>query len=201
MKDFELLYIDQKELNKVKKQLDIAAEMLNKFVRMTVRELGELDLLQITELPTNGIQIIKEELKGRYQFPKANNQFNLEALGIAPDPLYKFYSDHSALWQQFEFFYVDGEFKANDEQVKIKKCYYYADTPERIRILELARKTIDLFKELKDSNLVDRPTMFRESFTYGLFSVDQQDNLIVSHYEKITSFLMKTDRGLYATKK
>lgn len=198
----ELIYLDQKALTKAEKDLAAATEKLNNFVKITIETLGSLEASQIKDLQANGLNVIRDEIKSRFQFPNANEAFNLEALGLDPDPLYNYFSEHSELWNSFSFnFDPDfSEFIADKKQSQFEACYFYADTPERIRLMKLARKTIELYDELKESNLLNSPTMFWKSFTFGLFTQNYENQLSISQYN-MESFLMKADRGEYEVRK
>ena len=198
----ELIYLDQKALTKAEKDLAAATEKLNNFVRITIDTLGNLETSQIKDLQANGLNVIKDEITSRFQFPNASDALNLEILGLNPEPLYKYFSENSELWSQFSFTFDPdfSEFTPDEKQTQFEACYFYADTPERIRLMKLARKTIELYDELKESNLLNSPTMFWKSFTFGLFTQNYENQLSISQYN-VESFLMKADRGEYEVRK
>ncbi len=198
----ELIYLDQKALTKAEKDLATATEKLNNFVKMVIDTLGSLEPSQIKALESYGHNVIRDEIRSRFQFPHASEAFNLEALGLDPEPLYKYFSENSELWSQFSFTFDPdfNEFTPDEKQRQFEACYFYADTPERIRLMKLARKTIELYDELKESNLLNSPTMFWKSFTFGLFTQNYENKLSLSQHN-MESFIMKADRGEYEIRK
>lgn len=198
----ELIFLDQKALDKANKDLVAAAEKLNRFVKMTTNLLGSLEPSQIEGLKSNAMSVISDEVKSRFPFPDGDEELNLKLLGLDPEPLYEYFRKHSGLWNSFKFRFDPDfkEFQADEKQSQIDECYYYADTPERIRLMKLARKTISLYDELMQSKLIVNPTMFWQCFTYGLFTQDYDNKLSISPHS-IESFILKADRGEFEARK
>lgn len=198
----ELIFVDQKGLAAANKDLSEATKRLNEFVKISKNVLGSLEPSQIEGLKSNALSVISDEVKSRFMFPYASEAFNLEALGLDPEPLYEYFRKHSGLWSSFKFRFDPDfeEFQAEEKQSQIDACYYYADTPERIRLMELAKKTISLYDELTQSKLIVNPTMFWQCFTYGLFTQDYDNKLSISPHS-IDAFLMKADRGQFEVRK
>lgn len=176
----ELMYVNEYELSRVKQQICDAEKALNKFVSFAVLVIGELSEKKIKELPSNAVAIIQEELKAKYPFPNADDKFNLNAMGINPEPVYAMHQQLYPMWQPFKFDYRKEEFVANKEQWQLDNCYIYADTPERKKFFEMVNKTMEVYNEMKDAKLLRHPLKFDELFIPQLFKIDLQGNISLS---------------------
>lgn len=176
----ELMYVNEFELKQVKQRISAGEKALNEFLSFAVSVVGEMPEEKIKEFPTRAVAVIQDFLKGKYPFPNADDKFNLEALGINPDPVYAMFMDAAPKWQPFKFVYRDGEFRANSKQAQLENCYIYADTPERKKFFELVNKTMEIFTEMKDAKLLRYPHKFDELFIPNLFLVDHKGNICLS---------------------
>jgi len=176
----ELMYVNEFELTQIRKRISDAEKELNKFVSFAVSVIGEMPEDKIKELPTNAVAVIQEELKGKYPFPNADDKFNLNAMGINPEPVYAMFMDSAPKWQSFKFEYRKGEFIAHKEQSQLDSCYIYADTPEKKKFFELVNRTIDIYTEMKEAKLLRHYHKFDELFIPNLFLVDHKGNICLS---------------------
>lgn len=201
----ELIFLDQKALKEVNKNISDATGDLNRFVRMCIKTLGSLEPSQIEGLKSNALSVISDELKSRFMFPNASESFNLTALGLDPEPLYQYFRKHSGLWNSFKFSFDPDflEFQPEEKQSQIDACYYFADTPERKRLIDLAKKTIELYDDLRKSKFIDSPAKFLDLFTTKLFTyksllkTDNDDSLIIDT-KMIPTLFHRADRGDFA---
>lgn len=204
----ELIFVDQKGLAAANKDLSEATKRLNEFVKMSKNVLGSLEPSQIEGLKSNALSVISDEVKSRFMFPNGDEETNLKLLGLDPVPLYEYFRKHSGLWNSFKFRFDPDfeEFQAEEKQSQIDACYYYADTPERIKVIELAKKTISLYDELRLAKMIKSPAMFLDIFsvrllTYkSLLKTDNDDSLILNS-EIIPTIFLRADRGEFEARK
>lgn len=176
----ELMYVNEFELTQVRQQISNAEKALNSFVSFAVSVIGEMPEEKIKELPRNAVAIIQEELKGKYPFPNADDKFNLNAMGINPEPVYAMHQKSSAMWQPFKFVYMNKQFVAHTEQMQLDNCYVYADTPEKKKFFEMVNRTMDTYNEMKDAKLLRNFGKFDELFIPNLFIVDNNGKISLS---------------------
>lgn len=169
MADNELLYIDELEIKRIKKQMAEASKKLNEFYRLIIKALGHFSIEDPDEFVSSSLKLFNKELKSRYQFPFADDTFNNKALGINPEPIYNLHAAYGDSWRRFTFTFEDGQFTPTKDQPLIEQCHYYADTPERKKILQLARKVLAFHKEMSEAGILLKPITFWELFTPGMF--------------------------------
>jgi len=152
----ELIYVDKAAVVQEKKKMKQSEKLLNDFYKQTTETLGDLSLEQIQKLPTDGTQVIKKELESRYQFPKADDKFNLDALGIDPSAAYAAYKVSN--WKAYNFEFKKGNFISisDHQQPAITKHHHYADTPEKKQAVKLIRDLLELTDKLKEAGLVSQ---------------------------------------------
>lgn len=153
MKKAELIYEDQISLNATKRRIEKGIENLNTFFRMAVSEIGEFTPDQIKDIPSNGIEMITAELKTRFQFPQASDEFNLQALGIDAKKLFEYYKRHQSTWNGYEIEFKDGQFIASEIQPLLEQFRFYADTPARKKLITLSKRLAKVLNELKETGL------------------------------------------------
>ena len=139
--ELQPFYVDQSEINIVKRGLEKALEKVNVLNDMIKKELGELSPEKMQEIPKNGIRILWQEVRSRYQFPDASDDFNLKALGINFYPLIEFFDKNYLSWQNFgsnfnhaEFIYKNGKYHLADVQPSIDKHYYFVIHRKRLNM-------------------------------------------------------------------
>ncbi|TXF75924.1 hypothetical protein [Chryseobacterium sp.] len=176
----ELMYVNEFQLRQTEDQIREAEKALNEFVSNVISVIGKLPEEKIKELQSNAICVIQDELKVKYPFPNADDHFNLNALGINPEPLYAMHMSSAVKWQPFKFEFTDGKFIASKEQIQIDACYVYADTPEKKKFFAMVNQMMDSFREMKDAQLLRHYNKFDELFIPNLFKVDMQGNISLS---------------------
>ncbi len=169
MQENELLYVDQYEIKQVKKQMAVGAKKLNEFYRLVLKTLGQFSFDDPDEFVSSSLKLFNKELKSRYQFPSADDDFNNKALGINPEPVYSLHANYGDSWRKFTFTFENGSFVPTDDQPLIEQCHYYADTPDRKKILKLARKVLAFHKEMSEANILIKPFQFWELFAPSMF--------------------------------
>lgn len=142
----ELLYVNKENLRIQKVALIRAESDLNRLVNETERALNKLLSDEEKELVKNqGVKYVKEQIKTRYPFPNATEDFNLTALGIDLEKIDKYKAMN---WAPYQFeLDADGLYVANEYQESFKSVYYYADTPKKVKLLKLAKKIVKLSEE------------------------------------------------------
>jgi hypothetical protein len=152
----ELLYVDRAALMEQKQKMEAAAILLNRFKDAALKELSKLDGYQLDKeqlenLMKKSAGHVEDEVRKRFPYPHADEEFNLRAMGINLSEIKK----HSTTsWSGYRF-YIDPEndnpYSPADEQPALAACYHYADTEIKQKALEIAEKTVELFKEADDA--------------------------------------------------
>jgi len=193
-----LVFVNENEVKNTKRKIEFAEKLLNQFFENTIEIIGELPKEKVQDFPKNAVMIIREELKSRFQFLGADEEFNLRAMGINPEPLYKEFQKNVDSWSKYEFEFIGNEFKAKEIQPEIEKWYCYADTPEKQKVIEIANELLKSFEELKHAGLVTNPTTFKNSFNITLFTCS--GNEVSINNKLLPELFSNIDRGLYKIK-
>lgn len=157
MKTEKVLVFENKvRIAQLEKDLATATERINEFVEITAKVISrDLTDDDLTELQHSGKNFALNELKKDFPFPKAEDDFNLNAMGLIGDfrQLERFEKTNHKLWRQFEFKAKNGKFEAEKVQRIIEAERYYADTEEKKEILEFAHELIEVWNKAKDLNI------------------------------------------------
>ncbi len=173
-----LIYVNDREVRNTLRKIETGENNLNKFFRNVQKTVGNLPKENLEKFPTNAPELIRDELQSRFQFKNAEDDFNLQALGINPEPLYKEFERHKETWTMYVWEF-DGEcFKSAKEQPEIEKWYTYADTKEKQDIIKTAETILSQFKIMKELNLVVSFMDFKNAFNINLFTHDGKDILL-----------------------
>lgn len=153
----ELFFKNESQISTAKRNLQKAVNSVNQFKQMVFDTLGELDNNQMNELPTNGINIIWSEVRSRYKFPDADDDFNLKALGYDVRPAIDFYKKHKDTWLNFgwlhdkaNLIYKDKAYHLAEDQSAINKHFYYIDKPEKKEFLNKVKEYQNLLHFFND---------------------------------------------------
>lgn len=151
-----LVFENKLRINQLEKDLITATEQLNEFAEMTAKIINrELDDDELSELIHKGKNFALTELKKDFPFPKAEDDFNLNAMGLINDfkQLERFERTHSKEWRQFEFKAKKGKFEPQKVQPIIEAERHYADTEEKQEILEFAQELVEVWNKAKGLNI------------------------------------------------
>lgn len=155
MENKELLWIDEKNLKKEELNLMRATDTLNKFVDLSAQVLGSLDNSQREMVRKERLDYVKAELRKRFSFPNATDEFNYQSLGVNLSPLENLLKGGTP-WRQYDFdIDENGTFTASEHQRHFEHYYHYADTPRRKDALQLAKRFEELFAEAQEKGFVD----------------------------------------------
>lgn len=141
----ELLWVDEKNLKEEKINVVRATTALNKFMLECETILkGELSPEYKNELKERKMAALMEEVRKKFKFPDASEQFNLESLGINLDAAKKLSLNS---WPyQYELDDM-GLFVADENQSVYEYYYHYADSERKQRALELANSLVEIINE------------------------------------------------------
>ena len=151
-----LVFENKSRIQQLEKELISATERLNEFAELVAKVINrELDDNELSELIHSGKNFALNELRKSFPFPKAEDEFNLNAMGLINDfrQLERFEKTHGKEWRQFEFKAKDGKFEAEKTQRIIEAERYYADTEEKQQILEFANELVEVWEKAKKLNL------------------------------------------------
>ena len=169
-----LVFENKLRINQLEKDLATATERLNEFARITAkvisRDMADGDL---TELQHSGKNFALNELKKDFPFPKAEDEFNLNAMGLIGDfkQLVRFERIHAKEWQQFEFKAKKGKFEPEKVQPIIEAERFYADTEEKQEILAFASELVEVWNKAKGLNINAGYKDFVEAFSPLIYSI------------------------------
>jgi len=142
----EFLWKDEKAIKAEQYKMVKASLDLNKFINESRRLLGSLTTDQMEKLRIEKFTFLYAEVKKLFQFPKASDQFNLEALGI---DLTKVKELSKSNWNLYDHEIDSGVYMLSDEQPQISKHYKYADTEAKRQALRIANGLVDLVNDLE----------------------------------------------------
>lgn len=151
-----LVHENKSRIQQLEKDLVTATEQLNEFVEMTAKIVNrELDDDELSELIHKGKNFALNELKKDFPFPRAEDDFNLNAMGLIGDfrQLERFEKTHGNQWRQFDFKAKSGKFEPEKVQRIIEAERYYADTKEKQEVLEFAHELVEVWNKAKKLNL------------------------------------------------
>lgn len=142
---FELLWVDEKNLKEEKLNVIRATTALNRFMLECETILKvELSPEYKNELKERKMAALMEEVEKKFQFPNATEQFNLESLGINLDAVKKL---ALAAWPYQYELDETGLFIADENQSVYEFYYHYANTERKQRALELATSLVEIINE------------------------------------------------------
>lgn len=157
MKTKKVLVFENKlRIQQLEKDLITATERVNEFARITAQVINrDLTDKELTEMIHSGKNFALNELKKDFPFPKAEDDFNLNAMGLIAEfrQLERFERTNHKLWQQFEFKAKNGKFEPQKTQPIIEAERYYADTEEKQEILEFAHELVEVWDKAKRLNI------------------------------------------------
>lgn len=162
----ELLWIDKKNLKKEEMNLLRAQTALNKFIKECENVLGEKlsDNLK-HELKNTKINALMTEVRKRFSFPNASEDFNLQSLGIDLTQAKRIQSAEA--WELYQFeLNENGEFVGSEDQKMFNQFYYYAKSEKRQKALELASDLVELTNEASALGLINVDHLADVSFAF-----------------------------------
>lgn len=151
-----LVFENKSRIAQLEKDLIIATDKLNEFARMIAKIVSrELNDDELQELQHSGKNFALNELKKEFPFPKAEDEFNLNAMGLIGDfrQLERFEKTHGNQWRQFEFKANNGKFETEKVQPIIEAERFYADTKEKREILAFAQELVEVWNKAKKLNI------------------------------------------------
>ena len=181
VKKDELMFKDEKAILNTQNELSIASAKLNEYLQMVQKFFGSDSDIDFSNLLNLSTADLHNELKKKFPFPNASDQFNYEALGMNPGSLFTFFNNHSTNWNRFNFDFKEGKFVPTEDQPEISKHYFYADTEERKRVSGLIAKTKDLLQELEASNLYNSQ---RGLFLFDVEGFSNMNSLVFRMFVK-----------------
>lgn len=151
-----LVHENKSRIQQLEKDLITATERVNEFARITAQVINrDLTDKELTEMIHSGKNFALNELKKDFPFPKAEDDFNLNAMGLIADfrQLERFERTNAKLWQQFDFTAKNGKFGPEKVQPVIEAERYYADTKEKQEVLEFAQELVEVWGKAKRLNI------------------------------------------------
>lgn len=169
-----LVFENKLRINQLEKDLITATERVNEFARMTAKVISrDMTDDDLTELQHSGKNFALNELKKDFPFPKAEDEFNLNAMGLIGDfrQLERFERTHAKEWQQFEFKVKKSKFEPEKVQRIIEAERFYADTEEKQEILAFANELVEVWNKAKGLNINAGYKDFVGAFSPLIYSV------------------------------
>ncbi|HTO36541.1 MAG TPA: hypothetical protein VLZ72_09890 [Flavobacterium sp.] len=151
----EVLFADEKAITNEKKVIETGFDLLNQAIREAESLLNaKLSGKQKMEIVENGRTFVQNELRKKYQFKNADDDFNLQAMGVNPEPLYGFLKTNAIKWQSVDFEADKDEIKLSEVQPLIERHTYYLETERQKEALEIAQKLADVLNEANEKGFV-----------------------------------------------
>lgn len=151
----EVLFRDEKEVARVNQVIKNALELASKAVEISEDILKEkLTGVQKLEVIKDGRNFVQNELRKKYQFKNADDDFNLQAMGVNPEPLYRFLESNSIKWQSVDFEVKKDTVVLSEIQPLIERHTYYLENDRQKEALEIAQKLADVLNEANEKGFV-----------------------------------------------
>lgn len=158
------IYTDKIGAIQEEKKMQTAKEHLNHFKNLTTNLLGELSQSELMKLPTRAREVIKDNLRARYQFENATEKFNLDALGLDPSSLLEYLKDNARKWSAYVFEHKDNEYNIVNPEQYLKVFTHYADTDDKKHLLKLYTDVASSFNALADAGVQPDVVGLMEAF-------------------------------------
>lgn len=151
----EVLFKDEREVARESQVIEKALELVSQAIEISEDILQEkLTGVQKLEVIKDGRNFVQNELRKRYQFKNADDDFNLKALGVNPEPLYRFLKSNSIKWQSVDFEVKKDTVVLSEIQPLIERHTYYLENDRQKEALEIAQKLADVLNEANEKGFV-----------------------------------------------
>lgn len=151
----EVLFRDERESLRESQVIKKALELVSQAIEISEDILQEkLTGVQKLEVIKDGRNFVQNELRKKYQFKNADDDFNLQAMGVNPEPLYRFLKTNAIKWQSVHFEADKDEIKLSEVQPLIERHTYYLETERQKEALEIAQKLADVLNEANEKGFV-----------------------------------------------
>lgn len=151
----EVLFRDERESLRESQVIKKALELVSQAIEISEDILKEkLTGVQKLEVIKDGRSFVQNELRKKYQFKNADDDFNLQAMGVNPEPLYRFLKTNAIKWQGVHFEADKDEIKLSEVQPLIERHTYYLETERQKEALEIAQKLADVLNEANEKGFV-----------------------------------------------
>ncbi|MET3730705.1 hypothetical protein [Moheibacter stercoris] len=151
-----LVFENKVKIQNLEKEVLTATDKLNEFTELVAKIINrDMTDDELQELNRSGKNFALNELKKDFPFPKAEDEFNLNAMGLIAEfrQLERFEKTHGKEWRQFEFKAKNGKFEPEKIQPIIEAERFYADTKEKQQILAFAQELVEVWDKAKRLNL------------------------------------------------
>ncbi|HUH26657.1 hypothetical protein [Gelidibacter sp.] len=149
----QFLFKDDVAMTKEETKVINGAKKLNDFINQIESTLSlTLTNREKEAIQANGLKPIYDDLKTKFPFPNASNEFNLQALGIDLKPLERLYIRSSAMWCDYNYqLNKEGVFEATKEALKnaIDRHIYYTTNDNQNLALKLAKELELMFSNVE----------------------------------------------------
>jgi hypothetical protein len=178
MKEFkqQFLYKDQDGINAQTIQIESAAAALNGFILEAETVLGcKFTDKEKQSLKSNGKEFIKDLVQTKFTFQNANEDFNLEALGLTKvKDLYSNYDKNSGKWIYFDYTLTKGVFVASESEKEktIQSFSTFSQNQKQNDVLILAEKMVSLFDEAQKMGVLTDYGRKHISSVFDVLTVD-----------------------------
>lgn len=187
-----LIHVDKEGIEKEKESIKLASSHLNTLFSLLPENDIKLTQADIKKLPDYPEKTIKDNLKKRYQFKKANDAFNLEALGIDLTEILEYIKENQNHWLRYDFNYSDGAYTIDDENKYLEKYYHYAKSERDKKIVLAYDQLARTVNELKGIGVMIHIPTLMESMPrnfYGIRLTDFTIDYIVVDGKRMSSYL------------
>lgn len=187
-----LIHVDKEGIEKEKESIKLASSHLNTLFSLLPENDIKLTQADIKKLPDYPEKTIKDNLKKRYQFKKANDAFNLEALGIDLTEILEYIKENQNHWLRYDFNYSDGAYTIDDENKYLEKYYHYAKSERDKKIVLAYDQLARTVNELKGMGVsIHIPTLMQSlpNNLHGIRLSDYTIDYIIVDGKSISNYL------------
>ena len=198
VKEFQkvFLYKNEEGINATINRMEEGKDALNLFILSTERVMRtKFDNDEKIELKNNAIEFLKETLKKKYPFKEADEQFNLEAMGMSEiQNSYHSYNVNSYKWLSFNYFLNEkGIFELEENEIKntIETFSFYTENQNQNESLRIAEGLVSLFDEAEELGFLNEYGRQQISNVFDLLTVNVHP--VIGSYRIMTNkYLLKS---------
>lgn len=174
-KDKILLTTDKFKIGLINREITKAVEQLNQLIAISEKVCKiTFDKEQRDAIRDKGLNFIREYFRPKWQFPDADEELNLRAIGIDLKPLIEFAGKKQPIWRNYPIEQNNkGVFELAGEAEQIKRCYVYAETERQIQAHKEAVKISTLINNAVDAGLIPKNQIVK-MMRFGFLTVDGQ---------------------------
>jgi len=153
----QLLYKDESRIKEILKQSDDTSEKLNQALDVATNFIGgDLNDEDKENILLGGFDKAMEMIRAKYQFPDADDDFNLKSMGKDTEPVKKALMSSKSLYRGFEYGTLNGKVTLSGngkKNIEEGECTYTKNEAQNAAF-DLAKRICKNLNEAMSSNFI-----------------------------------------------